>query len=353
IPQEGEEYRGYVWVGISAQKIGIHGAPGISTGLTGWDPERYGTLKHPGDAFSYDIFTQVTRLLGKNRPTVSPDPLRGLKPKMVIAQGGSQSSMRLASYINVAQKRDHVIDGFLLYGHWGLAPGLPDVSLLEQFAPTGRGRAKASSRINDTSGTPILVISGETEALLNYHVRQPDTNTFRFWEIAGAAHAASEMSTNMNKMFVRDGLSSFMPQLTNPNVVVWDPVRKAGIRRLVEWVSTGKPPQSMPLIEFDAGGPNDTPQIRRDRFGNAVGGIRMPELAVPTARHSGSNTTSPVASLLGESVPFEPSVIKELYPTKEAYVTAWNRAVDDLLKAGIVLPEDAAPMKAKAQSTTP
>ena len=53
-------------MGVSAQAGGVQGsgptvagvAPG---GLKAADPERYGTLDHPGDAFSYDIFTQVGR----------------------------------------------------------------------------------------------------------------------------------------------------------------------------------------------------------------------------------------------------------------------------------------------------
>ena len=38
------------------------GAEGIvGAGLKGIDPERYGSLQHPGDAFAFDIFTQVAR----------------------------------------------------------------------------------------------------------------------------------------------------------------------------------------------------------------------------------------------------------------------------------------------------
>ena len=59
----------FVWVGVSAQQVGIDGrAPGTPTspgrGLPGdplktWDPQRYGSLAHPGDEFSYDIFSQA------------------------------------------------------------------------------------------------------------------------------------------------------------------------------------------------------------------------------------------------------------------------------------------------------
>ena len=52
---------GFAWVGVSAQRAGIEGFPGVETvALRGWDPDRYGTLEHPGDDFSFDIFTKLS-----------------------------------------------------------------------------------------------------------------------------------------------------------------------------------------------------------------------------------------------------------------------------------------------------
>ena len=60
---------GVAWVGVSAQCIGVEGgavavdagegAGDAGVGLKGHDPERYGSLDHPGDAFAYDIYSQV------------------------------------------------------------------------------------------------------------------------------------------------------------------------------------------------------------------------------------------------------------------------------------------------------
>ena len=65
---------GYAWVGVSAQRIGIEGGPiavpvpnaegrGLGVGIRNIDPERYGDLHHPGDAYSYDIYTQAAQAL--------------------------------------------------------------------------------------------------------------------------------------------------------------------------------------------------------------------------------------------------------------------------------------------------
>ena len=50
---------GYAWVGVSAQQLGVQGA----FGLTHWDPLRYHALHHPGDTFSYSIFSQALSLI--------------------------------------------------------------------------------------------------------------------------------------------------------------------------------------------------------------------------------------------------------------------------------------------------
>jgi Alpha/beta hydrolase domain len=56
--------RGYAWVGVSAQRLGIHQPV---TGLKDWSPSRYGTLDVTqggtilDDALSFDIFSQAAQ----------------------------------------------------------------------------------------------------------------------------------------------------------------------------------------------------------------------------------------------------------------------------------------------------
>jgi hypothetical protein len=81
---EGVILRGYAWVGVSAQRVGIEGfaspearSPlglGADQHLKAWGAERYGSLQHPGDSFSYDIFTQAARTAGFARPRSTLTP---------------------------------------------------------------------------------------------------------------------------------------------------------------------------------------------------------------------------------------------------------------------------------------
>ena len=70
-----EALRGYAWVGVSAQKVGIDGFTENPAGLKAWDPMRYGSLVHPGDAYSYDIFTQAARAVGPERDRQGVDAM--------------------------------------------------------------------------------------------------------------------------------------------------------------------------------------------------------------------------------------------------------------------------------------
>src|ERR1700730_10013997 len=89
---------GYAYVGVSAQRVGGQQAP---YGLTEWSPTRYGTLDVTAggtitdDSLSYDIFSQAGRVI-RSQPGV----LGGLRPRILIAIGASQSASRLTPYYN-------------------------------------------------------------------------------------------------------------------------------------------------------------------------------------------------------------------------------------------------------------
>lgn len=110
---------GHAYVGVSAQCQGVEGGEtlidvevdseaaaraGVSrldnSGLKNIDPERYGTLAHPGDAYAYDIFSQVGRAARE-----SPSALFGpLVPAQVIAIGESQSAFFLSTLVNAVHR---------------------------------------------------------------------------------------------------------------------------------------------------------------------------------------------------------------------------------------------------------
>jgi len=59
--------RGHAYVAVSAQKVGIEGGPGPAdpriAPLKKADPQRYGRLNHPGDAYSFEIVSQAGKVV--------------------------------------------------------------------------------------------------------------------------------------------------------------------------------------------------------------------------------------------------------------------------------------------------
>ena len=185
--------RGHAWVGVSAQKVGIDGGgfvEGIHLKLLA--PERYAELEHPGDAWSFDIFTQVGALL---RLPADENPLRGLAPEQILAAGESQSAACLVTYINAIDPHARLFDGFFVHGRPGVGVSIDGVfipsSQREGMEATRRAISYKGERIRQDARVPVLVLQSETDVILlgGRLAAQPDSERIRVWEMAGAAHA--------------------------------------------------------------------------------------------------------------------------------------------------------------------
>src|SRR4051794_38238970 len=100
---------GIGYVGISAQLAGICCGPAT---LKGWDPARYAPLVHPGDQFSYDIFSQAIKAL-RTRNHKGSAPMRALRVRKLVATGASQSALYLTNFVNGGYNR-HQIDLYVI-----------------------------------------------------------------------------------------------------------------------------------------------------------------------------------------------------------------------------------------------
>ena len=123
---------GFAFACVSAQSVGVYGIGERPLGLRAWDPERYGELVHPGDVYSYGIFTEAARAVGPARATAPVDPLAGLVVERLLALGASQSAGRLATYVNAVQPVEGVFDGFLLLVHFGSGTALEDDDVFDR-----------------------------------------------------------------------------------------------------------------------------------------------------------------------------------------------------------------------------
>ena len=124
----------------------------------------------------------------------------------------------------------------------------------------------------------------------------------------------------------------------------------AAIHDLARWASGGRPPPRAPRLEVAEGEP---PTIVRDEFGNARGGIRLPQLEVPTATLSGEPGGGPgFCSLFGFTAAFDAAQLASLYPSQRDYLAKFDKATDKAVEEGFIRPAGAKEAKEEAGRTS-
>jgi hypothetical protein len=306
---------GHAWVGVSAQETGVRA-------LVGVDAQRYGSLDHPGDRYSFDIFTQAGRALTRRDGAA---PLGDLVPETLIAIGLSQSAAFLISYVDGVQPLVGMFDGFLVH-----SPAQP--------AP-----------IRGDLDEPTLVFVTESELTqFGYAaVRQRESDSVRTWQVAGAAHADAWLLDEMGS-----GYGSSCPGRLNEGP--HHQVLRAALHALVAWATTGDAPPVAPSIELATKPVNGRlAVIARDEHGNARGGIRTPLVDVPTSALSGDPLpgSPPLCQSFGSTTPFDADTLARLYPDHDSYVAAFTASTEAAVDAGFILRPEADEMIATAEQS--
>jgi len=354
---------GYAYVTVSAQRVGVDGGAsllGIDMSLKSQNPQRYAALSHPGDAFSYDIFSQVAGL-------VRGRLLDDLPVEHVIAVGESQSAMFLTSYINAVDPLAKAYDGFLVHSRFAPAAPLDDASIFDE----GKAINTQPVAFRPDLRVPLLTIITETDlfgGIRNgyYYARRPDDDRLRVWEIPGAAHAdnytiqVAPIDTGdaplddivaayaPTKNLMGQELGHYINFAPQHHYVV-----QAAVAALDTWVRTGRPAPAAPPITMRQ---TEDPEPVLDANGIAEGGVRTPWVDVPTARTSGIGDAyegsddgleaagaNIMASIFGSGEPFDRETLDRLYPGGATeYVEKFTAALDTAIESGFILPADRA-----------
>ncbi len=305
---------GYVFVGVSAQRVGVNF-------LKGWDPARYSTLDVTdggtvnNDGLSYEIFSAAIKALRGQGGGV--DPLGGLQPQRVIASGESQSGSRLGTYYNAIQPLHEVIDAFLL--------------------------TVSTTPLRTDLPAKVIRVLSENE---NKNTQaETDTPTLRHWEVAGASHLPYLAYQNFQGPVERDlGIPLAADCTKNPlSRVEWPYVVNQAIADLTSWSGGGPAPPIAPRGTYSA--PNT---LDRDFYGIAQGGIRLPGVTTPVGTNTGLNTAQPGSAnpfsafcgLLGSYEVFPQATLDGLYDDFGDYIDKVRVQAQAVSDQGFVLPED-------------
>jgi hypothetical protein len=312
---------GHAYVGVTAQKVGVEA-------LKSWSLERYKSLDvsvsgpFTTDALSFGIYSQVAQALRKSE---NANLLGGFKVKTILAAGPSQSGRYLAYYHNYVHQLHQVVDGFAIIAHTNPLLSNSTVKTMRILTETDVRMGKESYNIFE---------------------KEVDSETFRRWEVAGTSHLGWYDQSKYTPLLMRER-NSGLPVFTAYTAFSRIPFHhtlNASYEHMFTWINTGNAPPVAPRIEWAS-----ETVVARDGYGNALGGIRLPDHQVPTAVNTGkANAPLPrgpansfFAQLVGTYAPFDSAVIGVLYPSHDSYAGAVKKAADDLLQQGFILNEEA------------
>lgn len=346
---------GYAYVGVGAQAAGVYGA----AGLKNFNPERYADVDHPGDSYSYDIFSQAGRAVRGPQDLAPLGELTGAV-RYVIADGESQSASRMVTYVNAVHPLARVYDGFYIHSRSGGSAPLAQDADNQPTMPT-----PSPARIRGDLDVPVFTIEAEGDVPRFIGARQPDSDLIRTWELAGTAHADRYLLTGGGigpLAFSCDDESA--PELSvpiNDGPMTW-PMR-AALRHLRSWMAGGPPPPSAQPLAMDGD------ELRRDPdTGIVVGGVRTPHVDVPVRTLNGvrapaggpgfcrlcgrtdewNGDADPWDGGVADPSPTPEPVLSELYPTRDAYLEQFDAAMEQGIADGFLLQADADAMRAEA-----
>jgi hypothetical protein len=354
---------GAAWVGVSAQRASVEGGSllgGSGGGLRDVNPQRYGSLVHPGDAFAFDIYSQVAQAVRDPATAI----LGGTTPARVIALGESQSAMFLVTYVNAVDRLAQVVDGFLVHGRGKSGPALDGTLRLRGTEVAAQA---APEPIHDAR-VPVITVQSETDLMLlgGLGARCDDSANTRLWEIAGAAHfdtyglmVSSEDDGTMSIARMAEliaptdkpmGMPTTEPINSGPQQHY---VVEAAFAALERWVTEGVPAPHAPLLETEGELPHATFVV--DEHGNARGGVRTPWVDAPTAVLSGEVADGEgFTFLFGVTRSFDAAKLAALYPGGvEDYLAKFCAAAEQARAAGFLLDADMAEITDLARASWP
>jgi hypothetical protein len=353
--------------------------------LQQFEPDRYARLtwgqnSEVDDGITFDIAAQIGALFKLGGPG---SPAHGLSVKRVFESGFSQDGGFTFTQADVFDAVDRLPGGGPVYDGYvpGGTLGPSDIN----FGLTPAGSLSPGDRRNrmQPREEPVIQINTETEeaalgAQTGLPYRRPDSDTqrdrYRLWEVPGASHISNDLGaspmTEQRDLAELDGIplpalpsagcthQQFVsgpwvgvPGVVDPNTYPFGYVADAAFADLTRWVEDATPPPRAPRIATTGSG-----AVARDRFGNALGGLRTPFLDVPSATYSPTDTVAHdtdlagLCVLLGYDTPFGHARLGSLYASHAEYLARVTRESSDLVRRGFWLPEDARQVVAQAAS---
>jgi hypothetical protein len=318
---------------------------------------RYSALEMPENGQAFEMLSQIANLL-KSDAANNPFP-ENFEVERIYHVGQSQQGGSMVTYATAFHFP--VNDGYFIQAagsarpiNFGPACGGAGSPPYPDCTPRLEGDER---RVRTDLPVPVYRAQTGTDmsGVLAGDSRQSDTDTFRYYEMAGTAHSVIHKDVEVPGLgiFLED-FCQFEMNTLGDGPVFGSYLYNAMWRNMEQQVISGKEPPHGELIEVVAG------EVARDEFGNGLGGIRLPQLDVPIATYGPNNSAEPslppflipianlACRLSGTVTPLDAETLDELYPNHGSYVSQIAQRSNELAEAGFLLPKDASKLKVDA-----
>jgi hypothetical protein len=303
---------------------------------------RYATLLMTNNGQVWDMLSQTAALIkAEGNPA---NPLSKFNVERIILTGYSQSAGYVKTYLNsfhrdaILADGRHAIDGYFEgAGSFGAKTPNP-LGATGEFNPGNDPRNKSILPV------PAPVIRFQTETEVNTFFQsirtrqtEADSPMVRNYEMAGGAHVDAhlvqlEVQQNQDELGIDTAVECDPP----PTTLRTEYIHSALLVRLDRWLRNGTaPPPSRQISLFINS--NGKRVIEKDANGNTVGGVRMPQLDVPTGEWSGVGPNL-YCVLGGSYLPYSDEEIAAKYPRRSIYQRKMYRAIRKVYTEGFLLP---------------
>jgi len=353
--------RGIAYVGITNSTTSLEFLAGGCRVFGIFPPTcgaRYETLSLPENGLAYEMVSQIAHLL-KSRDPQNPLP-SSFRVKRLFHVGESQQAGSVITYAS-AFHLDGINDGYFIqsniharpinFGPSCAAAGAPE------FPNCTPRLVYPDSLVRTDLLVPVYQVITQTDfEVLGFNVlgRQPDTRTYRYYEVAGGAHNTVHRDIEV----IPAGLFGPEPILLEDlcanelNTAADGPVFVSHVidalwERMREQASRGwSPPSGIVMNDVEG-------VLERDEHGNVTGGVRLPSLDASLATYASSNMADPelppllqeigdlVCRLSGSVHPFDEETLDALYPRRRSYFVEVLRSTIRLERQGLLLPANA------------
>lgn len=342
--------RGYIissrdaYVQVTTRREGrnpvLAGTPGAIDQLKLKDSVRYGPIEFPDGGLTWDIISQIGRLVRTDFPK---NPLRDFRPKTIIAGGFSGAGALTLFYINggFADKArmpggKPIFDGYFV-GEPSWYPRVNSTASTALDMADDDPRQQVQPRdVPAISLYSMWVTTPMGVGRLRADSDAPD-DRYRFYVVAGASH--------VGRTQLEGEYNSQVAKCENPpNTFPLNHYIALTFDYLKRWSQGKKIPPHAPPLELD-----DRGKPVPDSNGNPKGGIRSTAVDVPAARHF-DGAGGFLCELTGADQPFSPEKLRELYGSRAGYVARVAARTRQLQNEGWLLSESAAEVISEAEA---